>query len=1368
MGFSAYRDAQISLHNHSEYSNLRLLDSTNKFEKMINYVANTLGQQGFALTDHDCLSGHIKYLNTVKEMKAKGKISETFKPILGNEIYLVGEEDLKYKLENKERINFYHFILIALDSEGHKQLRELSTRAWSRMFSYKGMERVPTYYSDIEEIVATNKGHIVASTACLGGELGKSILAQDYDRVEEFIKWCQDSFGTNNFFLEMQPHDDFAFDEQGNEVEHEQRIVNEYIQSLGLPTIITTDSHYLRREDRLVHEAYLKSDEDEEASSSGGRETKEFYATTYFMGIDELRERLYYLDTDFFNSCIKNSWDIKERVGEYSGLFHNQVIPEIPLPPKSEWFWSDDIMDFVEQHNFTNILTLVDSDNDYNKYLICKCFEGLDKKIPYEEWEESLARLDLEMSELIGISEAKDCVMSSYFITMQKLIDIIWDEANSITGASRGSAAGWITNYLTGITQINPLKQPMEMFHWRFIEKARPDFPDIDTDLPSHKRELVFSKVKEYLNTVGSDIVRVGTFTTESSKKAMQTACRGLGISSDIGIFLSSLIPVVRGKVRSLTKTYYGDLDEGLPPVTEFKNQVDKYEGLFETALGIEDLISGRGSHPCGVVISKDLVDSTAIMKAPSGDSVTQYDLGDCEASGLIKYDFLNTKGCAMIQLCMEMLIEYGHMDWQGSLRTTYDKYLHPEVVDMDDKRLFDNLNNGKLLKAFQYETPMGAKAISTIHPTSLAEVAVANSLMRLMSEDGEQPMEKYARYKANPNAWDDDMIDFGLTNEERQTMHDILDIEGGVCSSQELMMKMSMDKRISGFDTVLANKLRKVVAKKKIKQIGEVKELLYNSGRALGTSETMLDYVWDVQVATQLGYSFSVLHTIGYSTILMQELHLITNYPPIYWACAVLQIESGAIEMEADDDDEDDDETETKEKNTNYDVIGGAIAMLQRQGVVIDYPDINEAQNGFAPNEKDNTIIYGFKSLSGVNNKASEIIMNNRPYTSLRDFYERLCLTKHEVALKGGKTQMKALISNKQMISLIKSGAFDKLEGKPRKEIMRDYINWTTPKKANLNVKHIEDLDARGLLDERFDECMKYYNFKMYLQGGQHKQDDKVKAVKWYLLDGEDAEDTAYCVNRFFDLFPELVEGKHWKWADDVDAYGEPIWVATGGSAKGSFEYLYKQHLAPLTSFMKSEECLSAYNESLFRDVFYEFEKGTNAKWEMEAMCMYHDAHEIAHINKELYNIVDFEELDEEPEVVDWWYRKDKDTGEEIAIPKFRIDTICGTVLGRNKTKHMVSLLTESGVVNVKYYGGQFSFYDRQISVPNGNGGKRIVERSWFTRGNILLIHGIRRGDTFRPKVYKNTSYAHSTELVERVYDDGYMTLLEERYNLD
>ena len=115
MSYNVLADPQIGMHNHSEFSNLRLLDSTNKFEKMIDYVANTLGQQGFALTDHECLSGHLKYLTTAKEMKAKGKIPETFKPILGNEIYLVEEHEYTTALENKERISFYHFILIALD-----------------------------------------------------------------------------------------------------------------------------------------------------------------------------------------------------------------------------------------------------------------------------------------------------------------------------------------------------------------------------------------------------------------------------------------------------------------------------------------------------------------------------------------------------------------------------------------------------------------------------------------------------------------------------------------------------------------------------------------------------------------------------------------------------------------------------------------------------------------------------------------------------------------------------------------------------------------------------------------------------------------------------------------------------------------------------------------------------------------------------------------------------------------------------------------------------------------------------------------------------------------------------------------------------
>lgn len=717
-----------------------------------------------------------------------------------------------------------------------------------------------------------------------------------------------------------------------------------------------------------------------------------------------------------------------------------------------------------------------------------------------------------------------------------------------------------------------------------------------------------------------------------------------------------------------------------------------------------------------------------------------------------------------MIQVCLEYLVEYGHMEWQGDLRATYDKYLHPSVINPEDPKYYEALNAGKLLSAFQFDSGAGVKALKAIKPDSLLELANANSLMRLMVEDGEQPIDKYVRYKNDPSEWERDMVDFGLNENERSILHSHLDKDYGVCSSQEGMMLLSMDERVAGFSVVDSNKLRKGVAKKVGSLYEQAHQLFYEKGLELGRRRVFLDYVWDVQIAMQKGYSFSILHTTGYSWIAIQQLHLITNYPPIYWACSVLQVESGAIDMEMEVED-DEEEVEAKEKNTNYDVIGGAIAMLQRQGVEIAYPDINKAQTGFAPNEENNTIIYGLKSLSGINNKVSEIIAENRPYTSMEDFYERLCLAKQEVTSKTGKTQMKSLVSNKQMLNLIKAGAFDELEGIPRKHIMAKYVKWTAPSVSKLNSKHIDTLINHELLGEEFSECVDYYNFKMYLTEGMNKQDETVKSIKWYLLDGQDAQDTEYCVNRFFEMFPELVEDRHWKWADDVEAYGNPIWVAVGGSAKASFNGVYNAKMSPLTNYLKTQECLDAYNNILFNNAFREYEGESNARWEMESMCMYHSDHELSHVDKDLYSIVNFHDLEEEPEVIDWWTKTDRDTGEEINIPKFRIDTIAGTVLGRNKTKHVVTLLTETGVVNVKMYSGAFSFYDKQISMPDAETGKnKIVEKSWFSRGNTLLVHGIRRGDVFVPKKYKGSSFSHTIEMIDKVYEDGYIMLRDER----
>ena len=133
------------------------------------------------------MGGHIKYLDACEELKSKGELPPDFKVILGNEIYLVDEQEMKSQMENKERVHFYHFIMNALDEVGHRQLRELSTRAWMRMFSWRGIERKPTYYEDIEEIIGSNPGHVIVSTACLGGYVGKHILNEEYDKVEDLL-----------------------------------------------------------------------------------------------------------------------------------------------------------------------------------------------------------------------------------------------------------------------------------------------------------------------------------------------------------------------------------------------------------------------------------------------------------------------------------------------------------------------------------------------------------------------------------------------------------------------------------------------------------------------------------------------------------------------------------------------------------------------------------------------------------------------------------------------------------------------------------------------------------------------------------------------------------------------------------------------------------------------------------------------------------------------------------------------------------------------------------------------------------------------------------------------------------------------------
>ena len=244
---------RMELHTHTHYSNIRLLDSINRPDKLIEQ-AQKIGLAGITITDHECLSSHVQVNLIAKEIKEK---NPNFKIALGNEIYLTETRETNQK--------YYHFILIAKDKIGHKQLRKLSSIAWLNSYWDRGLERVPTLKDDLKNIIAEDPGHIIATTACIGGELGSEILELEKARqlgvekeslehkqkIINFVLWCKEIFG-DDFYFEVAPS-----------ASREQIIVNKKIAELSVvfdtKLVIGSDAHYLTKEDRFVHEAYLNS-----------------------------------------------------------------------------------------------------------------------------------------------------------------------------------------------------------------------------------------------------------------------------------------------------------------------------------------------------------------------------------------------------------------------------------------------------------------------------------------------------------------------------------------------------------------------------------------------------------------------------------------------------------------------------------------------------------------------------------------------------------------------------------------------------------------------------------------------------------------------------------------------------------------------------------------------------------------------------------------------------------------------------------------------------------------------------------------------------------------------------------------------------
>lgn len=832
----------FSIHNHTDKgSNARLRDSINKVPDLLNY-AHEIGLQGICITDHESVTAGLDAIEFYYEHKNDPEWKD-FKIGLGNEIYLCNET---VNAENKIGQRYPHFVLLALNAHGHKGIRELSTKAWIQNSFMHVMMRVPTYYSDLEEMMADYRGDIIGLSACLGGALPHRLLEaqaveqtnpKEYANIwascKDWIAYMKEIFGEGYFFLELQPS-----------YMQDQIYVNKKLIQLSsethTPYVITTDSHYLKKEDRKYHKIYLESQE-------GDREVDDFYATTYVMSPEEIHE---YLDESLGYEAVQLGIDNTKIIYDMVEMYDLRKPMRIPYVPFNV---SEPSGVLVEKYkkDIKLLQSFYESEHASDRHLCREIVNELERKPEELCNKQTYEAIDTCLEALTIASDKMNVRWSAYLLDVQDIVELLWEV--TLVGAGRGSGIGFILNYILRITQINPLTENTKTYYWRFLNPERASPLDIDIDIEGAKRDAVMQKFRE---TYGADrISKVMTLSTEKGRSAILTAARGLGIDNDIAQYIASLMVADRGQLRTLRQMYYGDQDN--KPVAEFVREMDNYPELWECALKFEGLVNGVGSHAGGIILTDEpFTEVAAQMKTNSGDIITQFDLHGCEKLSLIKFDCLSVEALDKIHACLNLLLENKVIEWQGSLKETYEKYIGVNTLERDAEEMWQLLWNHKVLSFFQMEKESGKQAIALSKPHSVDDLAALNSVMRLMAQEkgGESPLHKYARFKNDIDQWYEEMTSMGLNEEEQNILKDILGVSYGICEAQEYLFLLVMHPSIGGFSLAWADKLRKAVAKKNPKDFDILQEEFFANAKEQNLSNKLINYVWYVLIFMQRG----------------------------------------------------------------------------------------------------------------------------------------------------------------------------------------------------------------------------------------------------------------------------------------------------------------------------------------------------------------------------------------------------------------------------------------------------------------------------------------------------------------------------------
>lgn len=555
----------VHLHVHTEYS---LLDGSAKIKELV-LRAKELGMDSIAITDHGAMYGAVEFY--------KAALEAGIKPIIGCEVYVAPDSRLMKDAKNS---GSYHLVLLAENNEGYQNLIKLVSHGFIDGFYYK--PRI-----DKELLRKHHKG-LIASSACLAGEVARNIINVSYEKAKEAALEYLDIFGEGNFFLELQDHG-----------MREQKQVNMALvrmsEETGIPLIATNDSHYIYKEDAEPHDILLciqtaKTILDEDRMRYEGGQ---FYVKS--------PEEMYDLFS-YAPEALENTAKIAERCN-VSFQFHELKLPQFDVP----------------------------QGKTANQYLREVCESGFREKYPEgkKEWKE---RLEYELSTIENMGYV------DYFLIVWDFIKYAKDNG-IIVGPGRGSAAGSMVSYCLSITTIDPLKY--DLIFERFLNPERVSMPDIDIDFCYERRQEVIDYV---IRKYGEDhVAQIITFGTMAARAAIKDVGRALAMPYADVDRISKMIPTELGITIKKALAMNPDLQKA------YETEEDTHR-LIDTSLRLEGLPRHSSTHAAGVVICKKPVVEYVPLSANEGQVNTQYTMTLLEELGILKMDFLGLRTLTVIQ----------------------------------------------------------------------------------------------------------------------------------------------------------------------------------------------------------------------------------------------------------------------------------------------------------------------------------------------------------------------------------------------------------------------------------------------------------------------------------------------------------------------------------------------------------------------------------------------------------------------------------------------------------------------------------------------------------------------------------------------